>query len=127
MLETVALWLLILAFLKLSLFQLALSLGAKWGELAYGGSHKGKLPANYRIASLFSAVVAVALAGHYLAELGVFESLLDSGGRAIANWVFFALLAVGAVLNNISRSAPERKLWGPITIVMAVSALIVAL
>ena len=127
MLETVALWLLIVAFLKLSLFQLALSLGAKWGELAYGGSHKGKLPANYRIASLFSAVVAVALAGHYLAELGVFESLLDSGGRAIANWVFFALLAVGAVLNNISRSAPERKLWGPITIVMAVSALIVAL
>ena len=127
MLETVALWLLVVAFIKLSLFQLALAFGAKWGELAYGGAHKGRLPTNYRISSLFSSGVAIALAGHYLAELGVFESLLDSQGRLIANWVFFALLAVGAVLNNISRSAPERKLWGPITIVMAVSALIVAL
>lgn len=127
MLETVALWVLVFAFFGLSLFQLALALGVKWGELAYGGSHKGKLPQKYRIASLFSSAVAIALAGHYLAELEIFQSLLDSRGRSIANWVFFALLAVGAVLNNISRSAPERKLWGPITTAMAVSALIIAL
>ncbi len=127
MLETVALWLLVVAFLKLSLFQLALAFGAGWGELAFGGSHKGKLPRNYRIASAFSFLVALALAGHYLAEIGVFQSLLDYAGRAVANWVFFGLLAVGAVLNNISRSAPERRLWGPITLVMAASALIVAL
>ncbi len=127
MLETVALWLLVVAFLKLSLFQLALAFGAGWGELAFGGAHKGKLPRNYRIASVFSFLVALALAGHYLAEIGVFQSLLDEAGRTVANWVFFGLLAVGAVLNNISRSAPERRLWGPITLVMAASALIAAL
>ncbi|MDR9362530.1 MAG: hypothetical protein RI590_00180 [Microbacteriaceae bacterium] len=127
MLETVAGWLLVVAFIKLFLFQLALAFGAKWGELAYGGSHTGRLPKNLRIISVFSSLVAIALAGHYLAELGVFESLLDSQGRSIANWAFFAFLAAGAVLNNISRSAPERKLWGPITLVMAVSALIIAL
>jgi len=127
MLETVAGWLLVVAFIKLFLFQLALAFGAKWGELAYGGSHTGRLPKNLRIISVFSSLVAIALAGHYLAELGVIESLLDSQGRSIANWAFFAFLAAGAVLNNISRSAPERKLWGPITLVMAVSALIIAL
>ena len=127
MLETVAVWLLVVAFLKLSLFQLALAFGAGWGELAFGGAHKGKLPKNLRIVSAFSFLVALALAGHYLSELGFLPSLLDGGNRAVANWVFFGFLAVGAVLNNISRSKPERRLWGPITLVMAASALIVAL
>ena len=127
MLETVALWLLVVTFLKLFLFQLALAFGANWGALAYGGSHPGKLPKNLRIASVFSALVAIALAGHYLAELGIFQSLLGSNGRTIANWAFFGLLAITSVLNNISRSSSEKKLWGPITVVMAVSALIVAL
>ena len=127
MLETVATWILVVAFLKLSLFQTALAFGAGWGAFAYGGSHKGKLPTNLRISSVFSAVVALALAGHYLAELGVLASLLETQWREIVNWVLFGLLVIGAVLNNISRSSSERKLWGPITIVMAVCALIVAL
>ena len=127
MLETVAVWLLVVAFFKLSLFQLALAFGAGWGELAFGGAHKGKLPNNLRIVSAFSFLVALALAGHYLSELGFLPSLLDGVNRTVANWVFFGFLAVGAVLNNISRSKPERRLWGPITLVMAASALIVAL
>ena len=127
MLETVALWVLVVAFISLSLFQIALALGAKWGEFAYGGSNKGQLPKNLRITSVFSSFVALALAGHYLAEIGIFQSLLDIEGRVIANWAFFGLLAIGTILNNISRSASERKLWGPITLAMSASALIVAL
>jgi hypothetical protein len=127
MLETIAAWLLVVAFLKLSLFQIALAFGAKWGAFAYGGAHKGTLPPNLRVSSGFSAAIALALAGHFLAELGIFQSVLNNQVTGIANWVLFGLLVVGAVLNNISRSAPERKLWGPITIVMATSALIVAL
>jgi hypothetical protein len=127
MLESFALWLLVISFIFLSIFQLALFLGARWGELAYGGYSTGKLPLRLRLISLFSSLVAVALAGHYLAEIGIFQSLLNTSGRGIANWVFFAVLTLGAILNNISRSKSERKLWGPVSLVMATCALIVAL
>jgi hypothetical protein len=42
-------------------------------------------------------------------------------------WLVVAFSAVGAVLNSITPSARERRIWAPVTIVMLVSSLIVAL
>ena len=127
MLENFALWFLVASFIGLAGFQLSLAMGAKLGEFAFGGANPGRLPRNFRLASSLSALVAVALSGHYLAEIGIFVSLLDSTGRTIANWVFFGFLALNTIANNVSKSRPERLLWGPISLAMAASALIVAL
>lgn len=42
-------------------------------------------------------------------------------------WLAVAFSAIAAVLNTITRSAGERRLWAPVTYVLFVCSLIVAL
>ncbi len=113
--------------LIVALFQLALAAGAPWGEYAYGGARTGKLPVGFRINSVVAALVMVAIAGHYLAQLGVFEPLLDSAGNSVVNWVLVGFTGLSAVANNITRSKKERAVWAIPTILMFIAALLVAL
>jgi hypothetical protein len=58
-------------------FQLALSLGARWGGVAYGGRaarEDGSLPTGFRIASAATAVMLLAVAWVVLAAAGVMTS-----------------------------------------------------
>jgi hypothetical protein len=71
--------------------------------------------------------VMIALAGHYLAQIGLFTPLLDAGGNAIANWVFVGFFALSALMNNISKSEKEKRVFGSVTIAMLLSAILVAL
>ena len=110
-----------------ALFQLALALGAPMGEYAFGGQNPGKLPARYRVTSAISIFVYAAIAGHQLAQLGVLERLLPEGLNTAANWVVFGLNVLSLIMNSISRSTKERKLWAPVALLMSVTSLIVAL
>ena len=110
-----------------ALFQLALALGAPMGEYAFGGQNPGKLPAAYRAASAVSIFVYLGIAGHQLAQLGVLEKFLPTDLNAVANWAVFGLNALSLIMNSISRSAKERKLWAPVALLMSVTSLIVAL
>ena len=127
MLQDFASGFLVFSTLAVALFQLAIVLGAPVGEYAYGGQHKGKLPTRYRITSVISMLVMLALAGHYLAQIGLFTPLLGSEGNAIANWAFVGFFALSAVLNNITKSEKEKRVFGSITISMLLSAILVAI
>ena len=126
MLDAFAAGFLVFAYVATALFQIAIVLGAPLGEYAYGGQNPGILKLPLRIASVFSALVMFAIAGHYLAQLGVFTPLLDQAGNSIANWGFAVFAGLSAIANNITRSQKEKRLWGGTTIAMLLAAVIVA-
>ena len=113
--------------LLVALFQLALVLGAPMGEYAFGGQHPGKLPVQYRIGSAISFLVLLAIAGHYLAQAGVFTPLLPTGLNSVANWVLVGFNVLGLIMNGISRSKKERNMWVPVLLLSVVLSIIVAL
>ena len=113
--------------LLVALFQLALVLGAPMGEYAFGGQHPGKLPVQYRVGSAISFLVLLAIAGHYLAQAGVFTPLLPEGLNSVANWVLVGFNVVGLIMNGISRSKKERNMWVPVLLLSVVLSIIVAL
>ncbi|MEY4961785.1 MAG: hypothetical protein RLZZ249_482 [Actinomycetota bacterium] len=127
MIESFASGFLVFAYLATALFQLAIVLGAPLGEYAYGGQREGKLPMPYRVASAVSFLVMLALAGHYLAQTGVLTPLLPADQNAIVNWVLVGLAALAALMNNITKSQKEKRLWGSTTLAMLLSAVLVAL
>ena len=126
MLDAFAAGFLVFAYVATALFQIAIVLGAPLGEYAYGGQNPGVLKLPFRIASVFSALVMFAIAGHYLAQLGIFTPLLDPSGNSIANWGFAVFAGLSAIANNITRSQKEKRLWGGTTIAMLLAAVIVA-
>jgi hypothetical protein len=127
MLDAFASGFLVFAFLATALFQLALVLGAPMGEYAYGGQMPGKLPIQYRVSSAVSFVLLLAIAGHYLAQMGVVPKLLSEDLNQWVNWGLIGFAAAAAVMNNITKSAKEKRLWGSTTIAMLIAAIVVAL
>ena len=127
MLATISSGFLVAATLIVALFQIALALGAPWGEYAYGGQRAGKLPVGFRVNSVVSAAFMVAISGHYLAQLGVFQPLLDQAGNSVVNWVLVVFMGLSAIANNITRSKKERAVWAIPTILMFTASLFVAL
>ena len=103
----------------IALFQLALALGAPWGEAAWGGQNPGVLPLGLRIASgiaalvVYPLIILVVLAG---------GGMIDDGWLPVDTtavmWVLAALMTVGAVMNAISRS-PRERLWAPVALAVA--------
>lgn len=96
-------------------FQVALILGAPWGGITQGGAHEGKLPIANRI---FAGVSILLLAGMALAVSSTagLNALLPTW----TIWPALGLQSVVTLLNWITRSTIERKLWAPITSVMLV-------
>ena len=126
MLDAFAAGFLVFAYIATALFQIAIVLGAPLGEYSYGGQNPGVLRLPLRIASAVSALVLFAIAGHYLAQLGVFTPLLDESGNAVANWVCAAFALLNAIANNLTKSQKEKRLWGGTTVAMLLAAIIVA-
>jgi hypothetical protein len=85
------------------------------------------LPIGYRIGSAISAVVYLGIAGHYLAQIGTFNQLLPNSLNSLVNWGLVALNAVSLILNSISRSKLERKLWVPVILLLLTCSVIIAL
>jgi hypothetical protein len=127
MLATISAIFLVVMTLVVTVFQIALASGAPWGEYAYGGTKTGKLPTGFRINSVVSAFVMLAISGHYLAQLGVFEPILDPAGNSVVNWVLVGFTGLAALANNATRSKKERMVRGIPTILMFLAALAVAL
>lgn len=106
-------------------FQLALALGAPWGTYAMGGAFPGRFPPPLRVAAVVQATVIGLLAVVVLSDAGlVLRDLAD--GFPWLVWVPVAVSALAVVLNAISRSSGERRIWVPVTLVLLVSSLVVA-
>ena len=127
MLVTISSGFLVAMTLIVAVFQIALALGAPLGEYAYGGARVGKLPLGFRINSVVAVFVMLAISGHYLAQLGVFEPILDPAGNSVVNWVLVGFTGLAALANNATRSKKERMVWGIPTILMFLASLAVAL
>jgi hypothetical protein len=122
-----AAYILVAVQIIVSLFQLALVLGAPMGEYTLGGQTQGKLSAKLRIVSAISLLLNLAIAGHYLAQTGTIQTLLPSDLNQIANWALVAFTASGLVMNSISRSKKERNMWVPVLLLSLTCAVIVAI
>lgn len=101
-------------------FQIALILGAPWGRLTQGGQVDGPLRASGRIAAAISIVILFGLA----------LAVLSADGRwpfwpLWTGWTAIVVNAVIAVLNWITPSVRERRLWAPITTLMLLVAVAV--
>jgi len=107
-------------------FQLALAAGAPWGAYAMGGSFPGRYPPAMRVAAVVMALILALVALVVLSCAGLLLPGLAAGTPWVI-WVIVALSAVGVVMNAASRSAGERRLWVPVTLVLLVSSLVVAL
>jgi hypothetical protein len=79
------------------------------------------------MASGFAAVFWVAAAFVILARAGYEVSPLPSGVARDGTWVLFGLSALGTVMNLASRSKLERLIWSPVSALLAVLCLLVAL
>jgi hypothetical protein len=107
-------------------FQVALALGAPWGRYAMGGAYPGRFPARLRVGALVQAILLVVLAVIVLSDARLVLPELAANYPWLI-WLAVAFSGVSAVLNAITRSAVERRIWLPVAIVMLVSSLVVAL
>ena len=111
----------------MGVFQLALAAGAPLGDMAWGGLHRGVLPGRLRLASVVAGVVVYPLLMVLVmdsAGLGGVEGV--PGASRTAMWVLAGFMMLGAVMNSVSRSRRER-VWGPVSLVIAVCCAVVAL
>lgn len=104
------------------LFQLALIAGAPLGHLTQGGQREGALAAGARAGAAVSALLQVLMALAILGAAGI-----GPEWPPWTAWAAVALTVVTTVLNAITPSAAERRLWLPITLTMTVSALVAVL
>lgn len=109
----------------LILFQIALALGAPWGEYAMGGVSPGQFPTEMRVGAVIQALLWAGFACVIAARAGVGLHALARASRWLA-WIVVAISAVGLVLNLITPSAGERMLWVPVAVVLLVCAVLVA-
>jgi hypothetical protein len=108
------------------LFQLALAAGMPWGHLAMGGRFPGKFPPNLRVGAVIQGAVLTFLALIVFAKAGAaFPQLLPLSNALI--WVVVGINALSLVLNLITPSQWERRLWAPVALGMVVCSLVVAL
>ena len=127
MLSAFASGFLIFAWFATALFQIAAALGAPLGEYMNGGQKPGRLTNSMRIVAGIQALVLLGIAGHYVAQLGLLDPVLPEAQNNVVNWLLVGLTAISTLLNNLSKSPKERKLWGRVTATMLVAAVLVAL
>jgi len=109
-----------------AIFQIALALGAPWGDAAWGGANTGVLPRRLRIASGVVGLVVYPLIGCFvLASAGLITADWVPGTGAVGMWALASVFTLGAVANFASRSKRER-IWGPVSLVIAVCCGLIA-
>lgn len=108
----------------LTVFQLALALGAPIGHFAWGGAHR-VLPAKLRVGSLVSIAIYALIVVLALDRAGAVD-VVPEPVSTVGIWIVFGYFVLGIPLNAISRSRPERFTMTPVVIVLAVLSLLVA-
>ncbi len=108
----------------LAVLQVLVALGLPLGHFVWGGQHK-ILPTGLRIGSAVSVVVYAAMAALLLSRAGVIAG--DGTFVRVATWSLFGYFVLGILMNAISRSEPERFTMTPVTLVLALATLTIAL
>ena len=107
------------------LFQIALVVGAPWGELTLGGKFPGKLTAPLRLAAAVSGLLLTFFALVVLAKAGlIFAEWTKSSKWMI--WIVVGYCALGVIANAATPSRRERILWLPVVAAMLALSIVVA-
>ena len=110
----------------LILFQIALILGAPFGNYAWGGQHR-VLPTKLRIGSASSIVIYLLFMAFLVSKSGVWNIITHEPTLTIGMWAMTGYLFFGVLLNAISRSKQERMVMVPVAFVLAICFLVGAL
>lgn len=103
-------------------FQIALIAGAPWGHLTQGGQVQGALPKSGRVIAVISIPINLCMALAILSAAGFWPNW-----PAWTSWAALALHGVVAVLNCITPSRAERRLWAPVTLIILLCAVLIVL
>jgi len=109
----------------LAVFQVALVLGAPIGRFAWGGKHD-VLPSRLRVGSVISIVLYAVFALVLLDRAGLVDVMSDDVSK-VGAWVLAGYFLIGIGMNAISRSKPERFTMAPVSAVLCITSVIVAL
>jgi hypothetical protein len=109
-----------------ALFQLALALGAPWGEYTMGSRFPGRLPPKMRVAALIQIIILLVLATIVLIRSGWALSQFYLIGKT-GIWVEVAFFVLGSIVNVFTPSKGERAVWAPVNILLLATSIIVAL
>lgn len=124
LMAVLAAWVYVAVALVAAAFQLGLAAGRPWGHLAMGGRYPGEWPAGLKAGAVFQAAVLVFMGLVMLTVAGVGDL---APWAAESKWPVVAVSGLSFLLNVVTPSAPERRLWAPPTGVMFVASLVVAL
>ena len=107
-------------------FQLGLALGAPWGAYAMAGRYPGAFPPRLRAAAVVQGAILAFLAIVVLSDaLIALPSLAQAAPWLI--WAPVVFSAASLVLNVITPSPGERRIWVPVAVAMLASSLVVAI
>ena len=109
-----------------ALFQLALALGAPWGEYTMGGRFPGKLPLKMRVTALMQIVILLVMTLIVLIRSGWVLSQFYSIGKT-GIWFVAAFFVLGSIVNILTPSKGERAIWAPVNILLLATSISVAL
>ena len=100
-------------------FHAALVLGAPWGEFTQGGTTTGSLSTSGRLVAAASCALLFLMAGAILGRVrrGPFRNW-PARVRTVLAWVTTVYAAVNVVLNLITRTASERAVWAPVSLLL---------
>ncbi len=108
------------------IFQLALIIGMPLGEYAMGGKFQGKLPFAMRVAAVIQILILFFFMIIVTTKSGwLFQQYYVYSKTAIWFVVAFSILAT--VLNLITPSKKERKIWAPVSIMLLICSVIIAI
>ena len=107
------------------LFQVALALGAPWGQVAMAGKYPGRLPTQMRVAAVIQVLVLFFLGAVVLTRAGLVFAQWYAASTLLI-WGVVAFSALSLVLNLVTPSKWERIIWAPVAAVMLLCSIIVA-
>lgn len=110
----------------LAIVQVLLAAGRPIGALAWGGTDR-VLPPRLRVASAITVPVYATFAIVLLVHADVLPGQPGHPAVTVGAWVAVAVFALGIPANALSRSRWERRIMLPASVVLATSALVVAL
>ncbi len=108
------------------LFQLALAAGMPLGSYAMGGKFPGKYPPAMRLACLIQVIILTLIALIVLSKSGlIFIDWYSFTESAI--WFVVAFSMIATIMNLITRSVWERRIWAPVSLLLLITSIIVAI
>jgi hypothetical protein len=117
---------LVFAYLATAFFHLAVALGAPLTAYVQGEYQNGQSPFFRRVVSAGLFLAFIAIAGHYVAQLGLLNPILNAAGNAVVNWVLVGIATTQALIALMAQNPKQKRLWASPTVTMVLAAIIVA-